>query len=284
MPSTDMTLNSTGPGNGSGNIPITADSREKVFSLTHTSARYGETVVLRNISLEIEKGEFVAIIGPNGAGKSTLLKCMSGEIHPYDGETHLHGLPVHRYGERALARARAVSSPVHGDLPSFTVREQLMQRRFPYLSFFDQPSADDLAAVEHALDLTDTSRLADRLISTLSTGEFQLASIAAALTQNRDILLLDEPTSHLDPSHAQTIASLLSSLHEEGLTIITVLHELNMALSLATRIIALKEGSIFFDGSIDQFVGMKIADTLYGISTFLSPHPNGKPYLMYIKR
>jgi iron complex transport system ATP-binding protein len=252
-----------------------------IFSLTHTNSCYGKTEVLSGIDLTVKAGEFVVLAGPNGAGKSTLLRVMSGD-HPASGGTVLfHGKPIESYHAKDLARLRAVSTLMNGDLPDFTVREMCIQRRFSHRTFLDLPGDDDTHAVDEALSLCGITALSERSIRTLSSGELQLASIAGAVSQNRATLLLDEPASHLDLAHTLRVGRLLSSLHRSGMTIIAVLHEINLALSIADRIIALSHGKIFFDGSPELFIKNRAADSLFDVTSVCSHTPDGKPYLFF---
>ncbi|HEY1405070.1 MAG TPA: ABC transporter ATP-binding protein [Spirochaetota bacterium] len=252
-----------------------------IFSLSHINSRYGNTTVLSQIDIEIAQGEFVVLVGPNGAGKSTLLRVMSGDQPVSSGTVLFHNQTLDSYSPKELARLRAVSTAIQGELPDFTVREKLLQRRFSHHSFLELPGEDDHRAAEDALTLCGITHLADRSIRTLSSGELQLVSIAGSLSQNRSTILLDEPASHLDLAHTLTIGRLLGSLHRTGMTLIVVLHEINLALSIASRIIALSKGSLFFDGTPEQFIDRKITDTLYGVTSHRTTTPDGKPYLFF---
>ena len=252
-----------------------------IFSLSHASSCYGSIEVLSRINIDIAEGEFVVLAGPNGAGKSTLLRVMSGDQPVSGGTVLFQGRTIDAYSSKELARLRAVSTLMSGELPDFTVREMCVQRRFPHRTFLELTGDDDSRAVDDALSRCGISHLADRSIRTLSSGELQLASIAGAVSQNRSAILLDEPASHLDLAHTLAVGKLLSSLHASGMTIIAVLHEINLALSIADRIIALSKGSVFFDGSPERFIETHTADSLFGVRSTRTTTPEGKPFLFF---
>jgi iron complex transport system ATP-binding protein len=214
------------------------------------SARLGEVEILHEISLTVERGEFLSVIGPNGAGKSTLLRCLDGILPPSGGRVLVDGQPVEDYGRRELARTVSyVPQPEAGAL-DYTVRTFVEMGRYPHIRAWAALSEADVAAVNEAMGLTGVADLADRAISSLSGGERQRASIAAALAQGGSILLLDEPTSFLDFHHQVQILDLLDRLHlEQGLTVVAVTHDLNSTVVSSDSVIALKGGRVAATGT-----------------------------------
>jgi iron complex transport system ATP-binding protein len=202
--------------------------------------------ILSAVDLEIESGECVVIVGPNGAGKTTLLRLMAGLLPPTAGRLAWEGRPYSALGRKDLARRIAYvpqSRPLQVPL---TVEQLVVLGRYPYLSPFRwSPREEDFASVARALDLAGITELRGRRLEELSGGERQSAYIAAALAQEAEILILDEPTTHLDPHHQRQIAALVYRLSRDaGLGVVLATHDLNFAGMLAQRIVALRAGSV----------------------------------------
>ncbi|HEY8449851.1 MAG TPA: ABC transporter ATP-binding protein, partial [Bacillota bacterium] len=199
---------------------------------------YGEAPVLRDLDLRIDAGEWVAVIGPNGCGKTTLLRVLTGLLRPAAGRVRLDGLDLAALPRTTVARRLALAGAwPAADFP-FTVAEYVLLGRIPHRSTWGGETAADWQAVERALALTHCTGLADRLLPTLSEGERQRAALARALAQEPEVLLLDEPTAHLDLGHQVETMELLTELHRQaGLTLITVLHDLNLAALYCPRLV-----------------------------------------------
>jgi iron complex transport system ATP-binding protein len=216
----------------------------------HVSVDVDGAVLLDRISLEVERGGWLAVIGPNGAGKTTLLRCLDGLVAPTSGEIRLAGRDLRSYSRRQLARevSYVPQSPPRSD--DYTVRQYVELGRFPHLGAWGMVDATDRRAVDEALDVTEIGHLASRTVASLSGGEFQRTLIAAALAQGGRLLLLDEPTSFLDFRHQVQVLGLLSRLHRDtGMTIVAVTHDLNGAARATERIVALKDGRIVDAGT-----------------------------------
>ena len=206
----------------------------------------GDRKILSGIDLQLSARECLAVVGPNGAGKTTLLRLMAGLLSPTAGELLCGSRPYAELGQRELARQIAYvpqSRPLRVPL---TVRQLVQLGRYPYLSAFRlAPSRNDYQVVRRSLAVAGMADLADRQLETLSGGERQSAYIAAALAQEAAILVLDEPTTYLDPRHQREVAALLLRLKaEEGLGILVATHDLNFASLIADRMVALKEGAM----------------------------------------
>lgn len=211
-------------------------------------AGYGDRVVLGRCDLTLRGGEVVTVIGPNGAGKSTLLRVLAGLIRPRAGRVSLDGRDVRTFTRSALARRVAVVPQVFETLFPFTVREIVALGRTARLALLGRPSPEDGAAVERALADLGIDDLADRRIDEISGGERQRAVLAMALAQGGDVLLLDEPTAHLDPAHQLATLALVRDLaRARGLAVVAVLHDLNLAAAVATRVVVLDRGQIIAD-------------------------------------
>ncbi|MBD3421641.1 MAG: ATP-binding cassette domain-containing protein [Chitinivibrionales bacterium] len=232
----------------------------EVDSLT---VAYNGSAVLRNVSCEIGEGERWALIGKNGAGKSTLIKAIASLLHACAGRITVKGRIVGAYAAKERARLIAyVPQKPEGSIP-FTVNDYVMLGRYARQGVFGLPSADDYAAVKQALALCDVENLMCRTINTLSGGEMQRVLLAGAVAQQTPILLLDEPTTFLDPAHEKLFLEALARVQEQcRQTIVMVTHDINVALSLCTHICALKSGEIYYQGTMEEF-----ADRCPGILT-----------------
>jgi iron complex transport system ATP-binding protein len=222
---------------------------EAVVRLSGVSARYGSDTegrtVLRGIDLELAEGEQVVVLGANGSGKSTLLRVVSGMLSPAAGRVELLGRPIGSWDRGELARWVTVL-PQGMELPhGFRVSEVVALGRIPHArSWFATSSADE-AAVARALLDADVEELADRGVHELSGGERQRVLVALALAQEPRLLLLDEPTIHLDVAHQLALIQLLERLRAaRGLTVLAVLHDLNLAARFADRAVILHEGRL----------------------------------------
>jgi iron complex transport system ATP-binding protein len=226
---------------------------------------YPDRTVLENINLEVGAGKVVALLGPNGSGKSTLLKSITGEIPLLSGTLSIN----ERVSSELSARDRAkqvafVPSEERTDFP-FLVREIVALGRIPHSEgLFD--SAEDKRITEEAMAQAECQHVADRAIMNVSAGERQRALIARALAQKAPILLLDEPTSHLDPGHQVSVVRLIRSLAENGLAVLVALHDLNLAVHLADEGVLLSNQRITSQGRIEDVLGDSRLDEAYGTS------------------
>ena len=198
------------------------------------------------LDLRVAEGEIFTVVGPNGAGKTTLMRLISGILAPSEGSLSWKGRLYEDLSRRDLARRIAYvpqSRPVRVPL---TVEQLVLLGRYPHLSPLQMvPDPNDFAAVAQALELVGVESLRERLLAELSGGERQAVYIAAALAQESTLLVLDEPTTHLDPRHQREIAALLLRLNEEaGRTVVLTTHDLNFAALVADRVLALKAGDV----------------------------------------
>lgn len=208
--------------------------------------------VLSGLSLTMRSGETAAVLGPNGAGKSTLLRVASGYLKPTSGEVYIAGASDGRAGRREIARRVAMVPQYSSIYLPYTVEELARLGRFPWRGLLGRWTDDDERAVSRALEVTGVLELADRPVTELSGGEFQRAVIAKALAQEPELLLLDEPTAHLDISYQMQIFEIIAGLNrDEGLTVLAVLHDINLAATFFDRIILIREGRVYVDGPKD---------------------------------
>lgn len=254
-----------------------------VLAATSISVRIGAKTLLDDVSLSLGFGEIVALVGPNGAGKSTLLRVLSGDLAPQAGTVHLHGRTLASYGPRALAGRRAVLSQSLNVAFPFTVAEIVRMgagdgrgRRI-----------DDL--VEAALAEVDLGNFHERVITTLSGGEQQRAHFARVLVQlacgeaahGPGLLLLDEPTANLDLRHQLDVMAAASARAARGVTVVAILHDLNLAALLARRIVVLDHGRIDSDGEPGRVITDAMLERVLGVANAVGRAPaQGTPFVL----
>jgi iron complex transport system ATP-binding protein len=251
------------------------------LSLSNLTAGYGRRPVLRGVSLSVRAGEVLALVGPNGAGKSTLLRCISGVVRASSGAIRLDDLDLQRLSAAARARLVAVV-PQMVHLPeAFTVSEIVLMGRTPHLPIWAGESRQDCAVAWAAMKKTQTDDLVDRRAQELSGGEQQRVIIARALTQEPRVLLLDEPTAHLDLKHQLGILELVRGLaHEHGLAVMMTLHDLNQAAAYADRLALLKQGEIVAEGDAHSVLTAQRLGDVYGVRVIVGQHPeNGSLFI-----
>jgi iron complex transport system ATP-binding protein len=222
--------------------------------------------VLRGVSLSLARGELVALLGTNGSGKTTLLRCFAGTLVPSAGDVLFDGRSVVGWRREALARRVAVL-PQQLELPGgFRVAELVAMGRAPHARRLFGSTAEDEAAVERALNDADATELADRLVEELSGGERQRLLVAMALAQEPELLLLDEPTVHLDLSHQVALLGAIRRLRaRRGLTVLAVLHDLNLAAAFAPRVAVLEAGRVVADGSPLEVLTPELVRRVFGV-------------------
>lgn len=233
--------------------------------VTHAvEAGYGARRVLHGVDLTLEPGGLIALVGPNGAGKSTLLRALAGLIRPTSGTVTLDGADVGAMSRAALASRIAVVPQTFDTLFPFTVREIVGLGRSARLALFARPSPADDEAVERAMRDQELASLADRRIDALSGGERQRVVLAMALAQEASVLLLDEPTAHLDPSHQRGVLLRVGELaRTRGVVTLAVLHDLNLA-ALAARVVVLDGGVIVADGPPATALAAEVVAGVFG--------------------
>jgi iron complex transport system ATP-binding protein len=205
--------------------------------------------------VSISSGETWAIIGKNGAGKSTLIKCMAGLLPVQQESVFINGTNISRIKPRELAKVIAyVPQAATVGLAPFTVFDFVMLGRFPYQGVMAIPNQNDKRIVVDAIRLADVETLSGRLLTTLSGGEMQRVFLAGAVAQQSKILLLDEPSTFLDPLHQELMRKSLDRIHSEyGTVILTITHDANSAISQFDNILALNNGRLFFAGTTIDF-------------------------------
>jgi iron complex transport system ATP-binding protein len=235
---------------------------------------FGTTRVLKDISLSIEEGEFLALMGPNGSGKTTLLRCMMNYLTPKQGGVLVDAKPVHTMTDKEIAQLFAVvpqTSPIDF---SFTAYEMVMMGRIPHArSRLSNEKESDVKAVREAMKRTGTWEFADREFAGLSGGERQRVIIARALAQDPEILLLDEPTVYLDITGQLEIMDLLRELNGSGLTIIAVMHDINLASRYCGKIALLHEGRLESHGTPQEVFTPENVMRIYSVEVIVRRDP-----------
>lgn len=209
---------------------------------------YGANTVFSDVTIDAQSGEVVAIIGPNGAGKSTLVRILAGIEKPRTGTVRLDEVELRALDPRHRARRIGVLLEAPDATFGFTARELVLLGRYPHLGRMGFASDDDLARADDALMALRLEPLADRPYPTLSSGERQRVGLARLVCQAPAVMLLDEPTSRLDPQHALHVAGLLRGAADAGRIVIAVVHDLDLAAKLADRVVVLAEGGVIADG------------------------------------
>jgi iron complex transport system ATP-binding protein len=247
------------------------------------STGYNGAFRLQGIAFQMRPGAFWGIIGPNGSGKSTLLKTISRVLEPQSGSVRLSGTPIGELSYRELARRMAVvGSEAHFAFP-FRVRDVVMMGRIPFAGRLQSFTTHDCEAVEIAMKKTEAWEFRDRYVHHLSSGERQRVLLARALAQEPKILLLDEPTAHLDLHYEIEIFRILKMLHEsEGLTVLTVSHNLNLVAEFCEQLIVLEKGrSITIGPPADVLTPILLRD-VFRIECNVSTNPFSKAPVILI--
>jgi iron complex transport system ATP-binding protein len=248
--------------------------------IDNLSFAYKDKPVLDGVSLSIEKGEMVGLIGPNGSGKTTLLKIFSAVLTGRGG-VKLNGENIQTYGKRELSKLFAMVPQENQILFPYTVAEIVLMGRASYHSPLALEGARDLEVARASMELTDSLYFSDRYLHELSGGEKQRVVIARALAQEPQILLLDEPSAFLDLKHQVQVFELMRRLNRErSLTIVAALHDLNLAALFFPRLVMLRDGKVYRDGSPTEVLTEKTIDDVYGIRVRVERDPSSdKPQL-----
>jgi iron complex transport system ATP-binding protein len=242
---------------------------------------YGATSVFRDLGLQVQAGELTALLGPNGTGKTTWVRLAAGSVVPLSGTVRLFGRDLRAWGASERARTLAVvpqESPLEFE---FRVHEIVAMGRAPHQGLLGLESEEDRRLVAEALNLTGMEAFAARPFAALSGGEKQRVVLARALAQKPRVLLLDEPTAHLDLKHRLAIYALLERLHAEGMTAVVVSHDLNLAAAHCRRLVLFRCGQVVADGPPREVLRRDVLREVYDVDLEVRDDPRtGRPYVV----
>lgn len=235
-----------------------------LIDVDSVSVALGGTQILRNVSLSVPSGSFVALVGPNGAGKTTLLRAVNGALSPDTGTVSIDGQDVAALSSQEIARSVATVSQDTSVSFSFSVRDIVAMGRTPHRSRFHRPDQDP---IERALERTRTLELADRSIGTVSGGERQRVLLARALAQETPAMVLDEPTASLDITHQVRTLELVRTLVDEGTTALAAIHDLDLAARFCDAVVVLADGRVLAHGTPDAVLTESVIEQAFGGDT-----------------
>ena len=231
--------------------------------------------VLCDVSINASPGRVLCLLGPNGSGKTTLLRCLLGLLKPDSGSISIDGKSLSDYPRKSLARMLAYVPQFPTSAFAFTVRELVLMGRFAHTPVLGLHNRHDLDVAREAMKMTQTQDFADRTLDELSGGEAQCVMIARALAQQPSVMLLDEPTSHLDVANQLKIYRMMQRLaHDWRMAVICVSHDINLAARFADQIILMRAGKIIADGPCSQILRENLLRQTYGVQIKLIPTPN----------
>jgi len=237
------------------------------FELLGAGVRYrdGEPEALRDVDLRVDAGGLTAVLGPNGAGKTTLVRLLTGVLEPTRGEARFLDRPLAKWPRRELARRLAVVTQEPPPAVPLTVREYVALGRTPYMSPWSAPGPAERALVARTLERTGLGPLERRPVSDLSGGERQRAKLARALAQEPEVLVLDEPTAHLDLGHALWVFDAMRELvMQQGITVLCITHDMNLASRRAERLVLIGRGRVLADGAPRDVLVPPVLEAAYG--------------------
>jgi iron complex transport system ATP-binding protein len=247
---------------------------------------YDDRAVVQGLDVDILDGRMTAIVGANACGKSTLLRGLARLLKPQSGAALLDGEAIHRLPTRKVAQTLGLlpQNPIAPE--GVTVADLVSRGRHPHHGPFSRWTSDDDRIVAEALELTDTTTLASRVVDELSGGQRQRVWIAMALAQGTELLLLDEPTTYLDLAHQVEMLDLLRDLNtQRGTTIVMVLHELNLAARYADHLVAMKDGTVAACGSPEEVVTPEVVHDVFGLPCHVITDPvSGTPLVVPVSR
>lgn len=221
--------------------------------------------ILKGIDLKVKAGEIIGIIGPNGSGKTTFLKSLNGINEDVTGSIYINGRDIKKYTKKDLAKYVAFmnqNSNIGFDFPCIDI---VTLGRYPYLKRFQEYSKEDIKKAEYYMEQTNTLKFRDRMITELSGGERQRVLFAKTLTQESEIILLDEPTASLDMKYEEEMFTIMSKLRFKNKSMIVIIHNLRVAIKYCTRLVMMSEGKIVADGPPEVVITEKNLKKIYGV-------------------
>ncbi|MDD0852454.1 ABC transporter ATP-binding protein [Halobacteriovorax sp. GB3] len=245
-----------------------------MISVHNLSLKIGKNQILKEISFDVNKGEVLSIIGPNGAGKSTMIKCLNLINDDFFGEVLYNNEDIKGYETKEIAK---IFSYVSQDMDSnnpFSVKELMHLSRYPFMNKYRSLEIEEIRLMNHYLEKLDVAHLIDRSINELSGGERQRVFVSSSLFQGSEVILLDEPTSSLDPKHHQEILDVILEEKKEGKTIIMVSHDINSSCHLSDKVLGLKNGEVQFLKEGKGLLKTELVDDLFDFKFTKLNHEN----------
>ncbi len=248
-----------------------------LFHIENLSFAYRSNMVFENINFQLEKGKFYGLIGANGSGKSTLIELLMATLSPISGVINYQAKSLHSYSRQELA-LRLALVPQHFSMDfEYTVYDVVLMGRHPHIPRFASPSQHDIDAVELAMKTMDIVHLQERAVSALSGGELQRVIMARALSQETEVLILDEATSNLDIQHTIAIMRVIKErVHTNGLTVIAAIHDLNLAAAFCDNCLVLKDGSIFANAAVENIFTPELLQSVFSVQASVSQSSENK--------
>ena len=251
------------------------------LSVRDLTLAYDQRVVLEQLSLDIPDGSFTVVVGPNACGKSTLLRGLARLLRPRAGAVLLDGQAVHALPTKEVARRIGLLPQTAVAPEGILVADLVARGRYPHQGLLRQWSVADEAAVARAMELTHVTDLAERAVDELSGGQRQRVWLALVLAQETPVLLLDEPTTFLDIAHQYEVLDLCAALHEQGRTLVAVLHDLNQAARYATHLVVMSDGAVVAQGYPGDVVTAALVEEVFGLPCRVVPDPaSGTPLVV----
>ncbi len=247
-----------------------------MISVEKLSFSYGSRQILRDVSFSAEKGDFLAVLGPNGVGKSTLFRCVLGILKGYNGTITVGGRDIRDLSRREMAGCMSYIPQNFGTAFAYSVLDTVLMGTTHELGTFSMPKDSHIRKAKNALEQVGISDLENRMFNRLSGGEQQLVMIARALSQQADLLLMDEPTASLDYGNREKVLSLLKDLTRQGYSVILSTHDPQHALSYSSRVLALQDGTVAAFGDTADVLSTDLLRKLYGIPAVIVDTDYGK--------
>jgi iron complex transport system ATP-binding protein len=255
-----------------------------ILKVEGVTAGYNTTPVIREVTFSVPEGSVFGIIGPNGAGKTTLFRTLSRLMKPWKGVVSFKGADIAGISRRDYARSVAVVPQFRQTPPPFTVREFVSMGRYPHRGRLARLNKEDGRIVDKAMELLDVSTFKDKLVSTLSGGEMGRVFLAQGIVQQPELILMDEPTAHLDIGHKIRTLDLMRSLAKRtGLTALIILHDLNLAGTYCDSLVMMKGGGIHSSGRPEEVLSEGHVTEVYGTLVRVGTNPAiGKPHIFFL--
>ncbi len=252
-----------------------SSSQNSILSCNRLNAGYPKRPVLHDVNFEVESREWLGLIGPNGSGKTTLLQCLNSNL-PFDGEIFYKGRNLSSFSIRELASTMAYLRQNPNSGFSLTAREVASLGLLPHRGYLSRNSLQEQVEVEELFEELGLSKMLDRNLDAMSGGEQRMIFLAQAILQNPDLILLDEPTVHLDPGRQFEFLNKVEDMRQQGLTVISVFHDINLACRFVSRLMTLKNGKITAIGQPSEILKAETIHDLFGVNSEIRSGPDGK--------